>query len=190
MAISALTLENIWKVYYYVAIFSTILFVLKMILFSIVGGDSEVFADFNTEIDTDCSFNFLSSQSIMAFFMGFGWMGYAGLRQFALGQLRNFLIAFAVGLIFMFVTAGLMFAVKKLEKNVKKDKKTAIGKLGKAYTNFDENSGKGKVEVEISGQLVVTDAINMADVPIKSFDIVEVVGIEKDLLQVVKNIKE
>lgn len=185
MAIPAITVENLWKIYYYVAIFATILFVLKLILFTIVGGDSEVFADFNTETDTDCSFNFLSSQAIIAFFMGFGWMGYAGLHEFAFGQLRNFLIAFAVGLVFMFVTAFLMFAVKKLEKNVKKDKAATIEKVGKAYTNFEPRAN-GQIEIEINGQLSVVNANNNTDESINSFDMVRVVKVVDDVLYIEK----
>lgn len=131
------SLENVWKFYYYIALFSTILFVLKLIIFNFVGGDSEVFSDFTTELDTDPSFNFLSVQSVIAFFMGFGWMGYAALKQLQFSQLISFLCAFGVGLIFFAVTAFLMFSVKKLEKKVKKDKNTAVKQVGRAYTNFE-----------------------------------------------------
>ena len=67
MAIPEINYENVWKIYYYVAIFSTILFVLKFLIFTVVGGDTEVSADFNTETDTDCSFNFFSTQSIVLY---------------------------------------------------------------------------------------------------------------------------
>ena len=103
----AIPVESIWKIYYYVALFSTIVFVIKLALFATVGGDSEVVADFNSEVDTDCSFNFISVQSVIAFFMGFGWMGYAALKQFDLSQWVSFGIAFAVGVVFMFLTAHL-----------------------------------------------------------------------------------
>ena len=56
----ALPFESFWKIYYYIALFATILFVIKLVLFATVGGDTEVAADFNSEIDTDCSFNFIS----------------------------------------------------------------------------------------------------------------------------------
>ncbi len=185
MAIPAANLENVWKIYYYVAIFSTILFVLKLIIFTVVGGDSEVSADFNTETDTDCSFNFFSTQSIISFFMGFGWMGYAGLQQFHYNQYINFPIAFGVGLIFMVVSSLLMFATKKLEKNVKKDKKSAIQQVGRAYTSFNAHS-MGQVEIEITGQLSVVNAMNDTDESINSFDLVKVVKVVDDLLYVEK----
>lgn len=185
MTIPHLTLGNIWKVYYYIALFSTILFFLKLAIFNFVGGDSEVVSDFNAETDTDLSFNFISSQTIISFFMGFGWMGYAGLNQFAFGHLRNFLIAFSVGILFMFATALLMYGVKKLEKNVKKDKSTALNQVAKAYTNF-EPMGLGQVEAEINGQLSVVNASNSSDEAINAFDLVRVVKVVDDLLYIEK----
>ena len=66
MSIS-LTNDTVIAVYYYLAIFSTLVFAIKLVMFTITGGDSEVIADFNSEIDTDCSFNFVSIQSVLAF---------------------------------------------------------------------------------------------------------------------------
>lgn len=186
MAIPVVNMENFWKIYFYIGLFSTIMFVLKLAIFSLVGGDSEVVADFNTEMDTDCSFNFFSTQSVIAFFMGFGWMGYAGLQQFGFNQYINFPIAFGVGLIFMFVTAWLLFLAKKLEKVVKKDKSTAVGTVGKAYTNFEPHS-KGQIEIEINGQLSVVEAVNESEESINAFDMIKVNKIEDEILYIEKN---
>ncbi|MBQ8460092.1 hypothetical protein IJ541_08340 [bacterium] len=185
MAIPFLTPDIIWQVYYYIAIFATALFVIKLTIFAVLGGDSEVFADFNTETDTDCSFNFISIQSVISFFMGFGWMGYAGLMQIGFRQFQNFIIAFMVGFIFMFVSAALMFLTKKLEKNVKKDKTKALNKLGRAYTSFSPHTS-GQVEIEINGQLSVVAAMNDTDSHINSFDPVKVVKVANDLLYIEK----
>ena len=182
----AIPVESFWKIYYYIALFATIVFVLKLVLFATVGGDSEVAADFNSEIDTDCSFNFISIQSVIAFFMGFGWMGYSALKQFNLSQLVSFGAAFGVGLVFMFLTAYLMFLVKKLEKKVKKDKSTAIDQVGKAYTSFSPRS-MGQIEIEINGQLSVVNAMNDTDEQINSFDVIKVTKVVDDMLYVVKN---
>ncbi len=182
----AIPVESIWKIYYYVALFATIVFVIKLALFATVGGDSEVVADFNSEVDTDCSFNFISVQSVIAFFMGFGWMGYAALKQFDLSQWVSFGVAFVVGIVFMFVTAYLMFLVKKLEKRVSKDKSTAVGQLGKAYTSFASRA-TGQVEVEINGQLTVVNAINDTDEQINSFEVIKVTRVVDDILYIEKN---
>lgn len=182
----ALNPEHFWQYYYYIGIFATILFVIKLLIFSITGGDSEVFGDFNSETDTDISFNFFSIQSVIAFFMGFGWMGYTGLKQLQMAnQVENLVIAFMVGFIFMFISSTLMFVAKKLEKNVKKDKNSALNKVGKAYSGFLPN-GSGQIEIEINGQLSVVQATNNSDKPINSFDTVVVVAVKGDMLYIEK----
>ena len=188
MAIPKETLDVIWQIYYYVAVFSTIIFAIKLIIFTFVGGDTEVNADFNTETDTDTSFGFISLQTILAFFMGFGWMGYAMLKQFGQGQIVSLLSAVGIGLVFMIGTALLMFSVKKLEKSVKKDKTTAIGKIGKAYTNFDPK-GNGQIEIAVNEQLTVADAVNTTDETINAFDNVKVIKVENDILYIEKTDK-
>lgn len=185
MDISQFSMTNLWKVYYYIALFATILFVIKLAMFTIFGGDSEVAADFNSEIDTDMSFNFISIQSVIAFFMGFGWMGYAALKQFELTQLIAVCSAFVVGFIFMFITAYLMFMVKKLEKTVKKDKTTAVGKVGKAYTSFEAKT-QGQIEIDINGQLTIAEAINATEEHINSFEVIKVVKVLDDILYIEK----
>ena len=103
MVTDGTTIGMMQQVFYNIAVFSTIFFVIKLIIFMMFGGDTEVSADFNTEFDSDPSFNFISVQSILAFLMGFGWMGYAAIVQFAWSNLYAVISAIIVGLIFMFV---------------------------------------------------------------------------------------
>jgi len=178
--------QNAVAYYYYLAWFATILFIIKLIIFWVGGGgDSETSADFNTETDTDGTFHFISLQSILAFLMGFGWMGYAAITAFNLENLAAFGSAFGVGLVFLFGSAYLMTIVKKLEKTVKKDKATAVDKIGKAYTDFAPK-GQGRVEIEINEQLTVADAVNSTEEEIKAFDQVKVVKVENELLYIKK----
>ncbi len=178
--------QNALQYYYYLAWFATIFFVIKLIAFWFFGGgDSEVSADFNTETDTDGTFHFISLQTILAFLMGFGWMGYAAITAFNLGFFATMGCAFGAGLVFFFGSAYLMSMVKKLEKNVKKDKATAVDKIGKAYTDFAPK-GQGRVEIEISGQITVAEAVNTTEEEIKAFDAVKVVKVENELLYIEK----
>ena len=177
--------QQICQYYYYIAIFSTIIFAIKLVLFTISGADTEVIADFNSEIDTDVSFNFFSIQSILAFFMGFGWMGLAGIKQFGMTAPQHLTVAILVGLAFMALTSCLFFWVKKLEKNVKKDKNTAINKVGRAYTSFAPR-GNGQIEIEFNGQLSVEEAINETDEEIKAFENVKVKKVEDDKFYIEK----
>ena len=178
--------QNAVQYYYYLAWFATLLFVIKLVTFWFFGGgDSEVSADFNTETDTDGTFHFISLQTILAFLMGFGWMGYTAIKAFNLGFWAAFGCAFGAGLVFFFGSAYLMTLVKKLEKNVKKDKATAVNKIGKAYTDFAPK-GQGRVEIEISGQLTVAEAVNTTEEEIKAFDAIKVVKVENELLYIEK----
>lgn len=177
--------QQICQWYYYIAIFSTLIFAVKLVLYTFTGADTEVIADFNTEIDTDVSFNFFSIQSILAFFMGFGWMGFAGIKQFGMTTAQHITVAILAGLIFMTLTAGLFFWVKKLEKTVKKDKNSALNKTGKAYTTFAPK-GNGQIEIEINGQLTVSDAINESEEEIKAFENIKVKRVEEDKFYIEK----
>ena len=181
----AIDTQQICQYYYYIAVFSTIIFAIKLAIFTFAGADTEVVADFNAEVDTDVSFNFFSIQSILAFFMGFGWMGYAGAKQFGMSLPQHLTIAILVGLAFMLITSSLFFMVKKLEKNVKKDKTTALNRTGKAYTDFAPK-GNGQIEIEINGQLTVSEAINESDEEIKAFENIKVNKIEDDKFYIVK----
>lgn len=186
MAIPQIDTAAITAGYYYLAIFATLIFTIKLILFTITGGDgSEVSGDFTSEIDTDLSFNFLSVQSVLAFFMGFGWMGYAGIHQFRFSNWVSFCVALAVGVVFLVGTAYLMFGVKKLEKTVKKDYSKALNQTGKAYTAFPPK-GQGQVEIEINEQLSVVDAVNNSEEEIKAFERIKVVNVVNDLLYIEK----
>lgn len=178
--------QNAVQYYYYLAWFATALFVIKLVAFWFLGsGDSEVCADFNTETDTDGTFHFISLQTILAFLMGFGWMGYTAIKAFNFGFWAAFAIAFGVGLIFLLGMGYLMSLVRKLEKTVVKDKATALDKIGKAYTDFAPK-GQGRVEIEIAGQITVADAVNTTEEEIKAFDAVKVVKVENDLLYIEK----
>ena len=169
--------------YFWLAVIMTAFFLVKLVIFSLFGMDDGEGDLVGTDVDE--GFNFISLQSIIAFLMGFGWMGYAALKSFNMNQLATFGSAFGVGLIFMLGTAYLMMLVKKLEKTVKKDKTTAIDKVGKAYTDFAPN-GQGRIEIEVNGQLTVAEAINNTDTEIKSFEAVKVVKVENDLLYIEK----
>ena len=85
----------------------------------------------------------------------------------------------------MFVSAYLMFCVKKLNKRVKKDYSQTVGKIGKAYTNFEPN-GKGQIEININDQLSVVYATNRTQEKIDAFDTIRVINCENNNLYIEK----
>lgn len=180
-----LTVENVTSIYYYIALFATIFYLIKIFLFTIFGGDVEVHSDFTSSLETDEAFEFLSIQSILAFLMGFGWMGLTCTKIWGLGMLLTGLVSFIFGLVLMFVSAYLMFCVKKLNKHIVKDLSKAVGCVGKAYTNFSPGA-VGQIEIDIDGQLSIEDAVNNTDAHIKAFDKVKVIKFENNILYIEK----
>ena len=78
-----------------------------------------------------------------------------------------------VGIVFMFLTAYLMFLVKKLNKRVVKNYSSCIGQTAKTYTEFKAN-GSGQIEVSVEGKLSIENAVNISDDNIKSFQEVKI----------------
>lgn len=177
-----LNLQNIFLV---ISLFSTIFYIVKMCLFLFLGGDVEVDSDFDSLCDTDPSFSFFSIQSMLAFFMGFGWVGLFALTQLKASILISVICAFFVGIIFMFISAWLMFMVKKLDKRIVVDLNTIVGTTGKAYTLFKPKS-EGQIEIVINNKLDILRAINMTDEEIEAFAQIKVEKVEDNKLYIVK----
>ncbi len=180
-----ITSESLVKVFYYTALISTTLYILKMFLFAVFGGDTEVHTDFNSSFETDDSFDFLSIQSILAFLMGTGWMGLTAIKTWGMKSIMASAIAIIFGLVIMTLSAYLMFCVKKLNKRVIKDYTKAVGIIGKAYTKF-EPKGMGQIEIEINKQLSIEEAENTSDETIEAFSPIKVVKYENNKLYIEK----
>jgi len=178
-------MEKITTIYYYIALFSTTLFILKMLLFSVFGGDTEVHSDFTTSIETETSFDFISIQSVLGFLMGFGWMGLTCIKVWGLPKFAVALISIAFGFLIMFLASYMMYLVKKLNKRVVKDLNKAVGTIGRAYTSFAPN-GEGQIEISYMEQLSIEEAVNTTDIEIKAFDSVKVVKYENNRLYIEK----
>ena len=177
-----ITLENIlWTI----AWFATVLFILKLVIFAFVGGDMELDIDFDSITEAETSFGFLSVQSILAFFMAFGWCGWVALNYLNVGSKLAITIAIITGLFFMWFSAWLMFNIKKLNKKIVIDINELIGKTGKAYTAF-EPKAEGKIEITLNNKLSILDAINLSEEKIDSFSEIKVEKIEDKKIYIVK----
>ncbi len=175
---------NLYNFFIFAGIFSTILYIIKLILFSFSGADSEIISDFDTITETDTSFDFLSIQSILAFFMGFGWSGAAVYKHFQAGLAC--VLAVIIGILFMFLSAYIMYSLKKLNKIIKVDYTKLEGTIGKAYTSFAPQ-GEGQIEIVLNNQLQILDAVNNSDEKIESFSPIKVVRTENNKIIIEKN---
>lgn len=178
---------SLYNIFMFTAIFSTVLYIIKMVVFLIAGGDVEVDSNFDAITETDVSFNFVSLQSILAFFMGFGWSGLACAVQFQTSYKVAFIIGIVVGFLFMYLSAYLMFSIKKLNKKVICDYTTLTGKEGKAYINISAKK-EGQIEIDFNGRLSILEAVNSDDELIEAFCPVKVIKVENNKIYVTKKI--
>ncbi len=176
---------NIYNIFMYTAIFSTVLYIIKMVLFLLTGGDVEVESDFDTIAEADTSFNFVSLQSILAFLMGFGWSGLACVVQLKTSYSLALIVGIIVGLVFMFLSAYLMFSIKKLNKKITLDYATLTGKEGKAYTNIPAKK-EGQIEINFNNRLSILEAVNDGNEDISAFSVVKVIKVENEKIYVTK----
>ena len=177
-----LTIENI---FWTLAVFATVLYILKLAVFLIVGGDVELEADFDSITEVETSFTFLSVQSVLAFLMGFGWCGISAIMQFSVSTQIALLIALLCGFVCMFLSAWLMFSIKKLNKTVVTDINELIGKQGKAYTDIESN-GLGQIEINLNNKLSILAAVNIGEEKIEAFAPIKVEKVEDKKIYVVK----
>lgn len=177
---------NLYNVFAAVSIFSTVFYIIKLALFIFIGGDSEVDANFDAVTETETSFSFLSVQSILAFFMGFGWSGLAAITQFEAEAKTALLIAIVIGLAFMYTSAYLMFSIKKLNKRIKIDYTQLTGKSGKTYTSIEPHS-EGQIEISLNNKLSIINAINADNEKIEAFSLIKVIKVENNNIYITKD---
>lgn len=161
------------SLYFWLAVAMTIFFVAKLVVFSLFGMDSGDGDLVGTDVDT--GFSFISLQSILAFLMGFGWMGYAAL-EWKFSALISIIFAIIGGLILMGISVWLVFLMRKLNSTPKYDLNSLIEKTGTSYTRFDAK-GTGKIQIEFNGKLETFDAWNDTEEPIESFKNIKVLKI-------------
>ena len=157
------------------AILGTGIFALKTFL--PIDSGSEIGGDFTGMTDTDSSFSLFTIESISAFFMCFGWMGWAAKDFMHYGLKIALIIAVVSGVIGMLFFSWLITQVKKLEQTSKFDLNELINKTGKAYMTFPPK-GQAKIQIEFNERIEEFDARNNTDEEIKSFEPVKVVKIE------------
>ncbi len=181
-----LKIENLTTMFMYIGIIATAIYFIKLLFFSISGADTDL-PDGHIDLDgtdSDTAFSFLSIQSILAFFMGFGWAGLAAVKT-----TENFIAIFAAaivaGLLLMGLSAYLTYLMKSLNKKETFDMNKIVGTVGKAYSTIQPKSN-GQIEIEINSKLTVTDAFNDSEEEIKAFTPVKVIKYDNNIIYIVK----
>lgn len=162
-------LALIAKVFYTIGIFSTAVLGVQTFL-TLIGLDGDDAVDAADAMDGgeisdevgDGDLQFLSVRTIIAFLVGFGWVG-ASLIKAGLSIAAVVVIAFCVGLVLMFGIFYLMKFFWAMRQDGTLDYRNAIGEIGSVYLPIPGGkAGKGQIEVMIQGRLQTVQAITSA----------------------------
>ena len=148
------------KMFWYVALPASLIFVVQLVL-TLLGGDSSdgVDADFNGDIDADGPFQLLSFRNLINFLLGFGW---GGISFSGMITDKGWLIFAAVltGIFFFVLFLFIMRQLFKFQEDNTVKITDSINKTGSVYLTIPENrTGYGKIQISIGGSQKEFDAV-------------------------------
>ncbi len=142
-------------IYSALALVGTGIFLIRFFASMVLGLDgSDEF-----DVDTHDGFAPISLLSVSAFIMGTGWMGLAARIDWGMGPVAAAFTSSGFGFAMMLLSSGLMFAARKLTREVSHDFATAVGRTGQVYRQIPaQGEGTGQVRVSVSGRSMIVDA--------------------------------
>ena len=198
---SVMDVFNEFPVYAGMALLGTVLFGLKMALV-LMGGDAdggdididadvgdlsgEIHGDAGEHIDSTAAFKLISLQSILAFFMGTGWMGLLCRDGWGMAPMPSLLVSVAFGTGMALFSAFLMVQMKKLNQENVLDLRTCIGSTARVYLTVPgQGQGQGQVQVNVQGKRMTLPAVASTSDELKPFtDVVVETVLDGQTLQV------
>ena len=167
-------------VYFAMALFGTLLFLLKLILtfFAGIDGDADFDADMDGGLEAHAGdFSLFSMLSIVSFLMGAGWMGLACRMEWDMGGVASFFAALGFGTFLMTMSSVALFQMRRMDSAGGYDPRNAIGKIAKVYLRIPaKGGGQGQIQIDLDGNQKVLPAVS-SSVAIDSFQAVKVLDI-------------
>lgn len=129
-------------------------FLLIQMILGELGGDGALDLDLDVDINADhpgAEFGLLSAQSLSAFFMGYGWIGFAAYRFLDLGFTGSAIIGVAAGFGVAWLMIWLLRSMLKLQNNTNVSIRQAHGMIGEVYVTVPpQGTGRGEVVLVIN----------------------------------------
>jgi len=179
-------LESLDKIYLACAVFGGAFFIFRTILMLSGIGDTDTDMDVDTDAadfdhnpdhmedldhgdhaDHDAGLKLLTLQGLTAFIMMFGATSFAFSRGSLLNDIMIFIIGAVVGLFAMWLVAKGFALMRSLQSSGTMRISDAIGEEGTVYLTIPAD-GIGKIQVVISGRLMVMDAVSHDKVELKT----------------------
>ncbi|SOE23071.1 hypothetical protein SAMN06298216_3462 [Spirosomataceae bacterium TFI 002] len=182
-------LEPFLKIFWYVAIPTSLIFVIQTILtFSGMGASDGIDADFDGDFNgEDTPFQIFSLRNLINFLLGFSWTGISLYHSIS-NEFALIGISFIVGFLFVFLFFVVINQVQKLAEDNTFKIQNVVGKTGEVYLNIPaEKNGKGKVMVSVNGAYHELDAVTEGKA-LKPHSLVKIKSLESGNLLIVESI--
>lgn len=172
-------LNGLEKIYWALAIPSTLLFLIQLVTTFLVGDfDSDVpDADLEVEGDGGIGFQFFTFKNMVAFFMLFSWTGIACLDS-GYSMLTTIIVSLLSGLAMMTVMATLFYYLSKLHQSGTLKIDRAVGKIGETYLRIPgKRGGFGKIQLTLQGSVHEFDALTDQEEDIPTGTIIQIIEV-------------
>jgi membrane protein implicated in regulation of membrane protease activity len=153
------SLDGITRTYWIIAIPSTLIFLLQMLLL-FFGFDADDMGDgeFDIDADVDSGLNLFSVRNLVIFLTVFSWSGISFSESgMATGVIMA--ISFIIALAVMLLVAWMFKKISTLGESGNFKISKAVGCVGTVYIPIPAK-GKGKVQAKVDGRLVELDAVS------------------------------
>lgn len=179
-------LDLFQKIYWCIAIPSTVVLVIQSILIIFD------FDDFDNDVDFDTDgLALFSIRGIVAFFTMLGWSGLFFYDISNKSLALSIPLSLICGFIALVVIAYIIKLLLKLQSVGNIDLKNAVGKTATVYLTIPKNeSGTGKINLIHQERYLEVDALTSDDEDILTGSKVKIIGLENDCFKVTKNTKE
>ena len=169
---TALGGEN--KIFYGIAIVSSAVMFIQLVLTLIGGAFDAPDGDFEVE-GTDGDLGVLSVRTICAFFVGFGWGVIMALNQYGDNIFIATVAGFITGSIFLFAVLWTMRGLYSLRADGTIDIRNAVGSIGSVYLPIPPHrEGTGQIQVMVQGREREVIALTDSETTIENRTRVEV----------------
>lgn len=146
------------RVLWYIAIPATALFLIQVVMtFTGLGGE-EGDAD-GDDAGDGSAFRIFTVRNLIIFFAVFGWCGIT-LYNSGADELVTVLVSILLGIVIMFVVAGLFYAITRLTQSGTMNPRNALDQYGEVYIPIPAHrSGAGKIQIMLQGAMREMDAV-------------------------------
>ena len=164
------------QVYWVIALVTSLVFLVQMVLTFIGIGDADTDVDFGGDadfsdgdtLDTGGAMQLFTIRNFINFLLGLGWGGVC-LYSVIPNTIVLSLVAILVGVLFVYIFLIIYRQLRKLERNGAYHIDDCVGQTVDVYLTIPSNrSGMGKVQISFSGSVQELSALTDSDTPLRS----------------------